>query len=59
MNAVEAAKIEDNEEFSGPNVVARSPAVSSVNEVNFNLVYDDFNLASVSMPYFISLIFSI
>jgi hypothetical protein len=44
---------DDNEDGDGSNVVvARTPAAISANESDFNLVYDDFNLASVSMPVF-------
>jgi hypothetical protein len=47
---------DDNEDGDGSNVVvARTPAAISANESNFNLVYDDFNLASVSMPFFLYL----
>lgn len=48
--AIEASNTEDNEDGNGSSVVARTPAASGANESNFNLVYDDFNLASVSMP---------
>jgi hypothetical protein len=44
---------DDNDDGNGSNVVAISPAAISANESNFNLVYDDFNIASVSMPVFI------
>lgn len=48
----DAAIIDDNDDANGSSVVARAPAAISANESNFNLVYDDFNLASVSMPVF-------
>ena len=56
LNAVDVTSMitDDNDDDSGSNVVARTPAAISANESNFNLVYDDFNLASVSMPVFTS-----
>lgn len=42
-------KEDDNDDGNGSSVVASTPPASSANESNFNLVYDDFNLASVSM----------
>lgn len=48
--SIEAPINDDNDDGNGSNVVARTPAAISANESNFNLVYDDFNLASVSMP---------
>jgi hypothetical protein len=54
LNAVDVSSMipDDNEDDNGSNVVARTPAAISAKESNFNLVYDDFNLASVSMPVF-------
>ena len=56
LNAVDVSSMiaDDNDDDNGSNVVARTPAAISANESNFNLVYDDFNLASVSMPVFTS-----
>lgn len=56
LNAVDVSSIktDDNDDDNGSNVVARTPAAISAKESNFNLVYDDFNLASVSMPVFTS-----
>lgn len=53
----EASMNDDNDDGTGSNVVAVAPAAASPSESNFNLVYSDFNLASVSMPVFIYLLF--
>lgn len=58
LNAETSIIKDDNDDGTGSIVVARTPPAIGAQESNFNFVYDDFNLASVSMPvYFIYLHF--